>query len=212
MLAADRALGTVAADRHEPEQRVEIEPAERSRVRAHAQVTLTEQRLRAEWQRHRHDREEDGEGRARQVEPGDSNDRQRETERGVERLARDLGQLADLVQAVRALGHVGGQPTLEVAVGQARDLAQERDAQAQLELPADAQDPGRQRDLEQGQRDEEQEDRRHRAESLGGETEIGPQVQQAAEQQRLEHDPRGGEAERAGEDSGHEEAVRAQQA
>ena len=52
-----------------------------------------------------------------------------------------MRQEAERLHAVATLGHVGGQPTLEIPVAETRNLLQERHAQARLQMTPEAQHP-----------------------------------------------------------------------
>ena len=97
---------------------------------------------------------------------------------------------------VAALGHVRGQPALEVAIAEARDLGEKRQAQTRLDVPPDAQQARRNGELEEEQRRDETEQHPEGAQALPGEPKLAPEVEEAAEEQGFDDEPPGGEEQR----------------
>ena len=122
LFAGERALGAVCSHRNEPEERVEIEPGERPRVRPLPQVALPQPRLRHRGNRQR--RRGSGHRNVSRIgiEQGDADSRQHELERRSGELRAEVGQLADLMCRVRALGHVGRRAALKIPIGESRNL------------------------------------------------------------------------------------------
>jgi hypothetical protein len=100
------------------------------------------------------------------------------------------------VEHVAALGHVGGQAAVKVAVGEARDLPLKGHAQAGLEPAAQPELGKADRQLEQEDQDDEGGERTERRDPLARETELGRQLQQPSEEQGFDHDCAGCEEER----------------
>ena len=123
VLPPHRRLRAVGADREEPEERVEVEARQGAGVVAHPQVPLLEPRQ----QHERHaDRQRRGDGDDRQaprIEPDDAGQGEEQLAGGAHEPLAEVGHQAEAVDAVAALGHVGGQAALEVAVAEARELA-----------------------------------------------------------------------------------------
>ena len=188
LLAGERALGAVRLDRNQAEERVEIEAGERSGVRPLAQVALSQPRLcdRGDGQRRRaRGHGDDGDIG---IEQRDADRRQHELERGPEELRAEVRQLANLMRRMRALGHVGRGTALEVSIGQARDLAQERGAQARFQPASKTERHGGDRQLEEQQDSRQRHERGDGREPLAGERQVRAEVEEAPEKQRLRHD------------------------
>ena len=107
-----------------------------------------------------------------------------------------LRQLANLMRRVRALGHVGRGTALQVPIGQPRNLAEERRAQARFEPPAKTERHRRDRHLEEQEDPRQAHDRGHRREALARERQVSAEIEQASKEQRF-HDDAGGRKEQA---------------
>ena len=177
MLAAHHPLRSVHADGNQSEQRVEVIATQSAGVGADAQVALHHHRLHRQGQRQRNHGRRDREGRAARIEPDDARRGQRQLEGAAQKLASEIGQAADAVDHVAALGHVRLQPALEVAVAEARDLFQKSPPQPRFQMPPQAQQAGSQRKFEKQQSDKEQNQRRDRAHALAREAKVAPQVE-----------------------------------
>src|SRR5687768_11496165 len=84
---------------------------------------------------------------------------------------------------VAALGHVRGQPALEVAIAEARDLGEKRQAQTCLEVPPDEQQARRDGEFEEEQCCDKAEQHPNGAQALPDEAQLAPEVEEAAEEQ-----------------------------
>ena len=81
------------------------------------------------------------ERRARRIKPDDPHRGQGQLEDRPHELSAETGEEAERLHAVAALGHIRGQPTLEIPVAEAGNFLQERHAQAGLEVAPEAQQP-----------------------------------------------------------------------
>ena len=90
------------------------------------------------------------------------------------------------MQAVAALGHVGVETAVKVAVRETRQLFEEGGAQPVLELASEAQYAGGDRDLHEEEGDQEHQQRRYRGQSLAGQPEVARKDEEPAQQQRLD--------------------------
>jgi hypothetical protein len=95
-----------------------------------------------------------------------------------------------------ALGHVRRQPALEVAIAEAGDLGEKRQAQTHLEVSPDAQQARGDGELEEEQRHDKTEQHPDGAQPLPGEAEPASEVEEAAKEQGLDDEARSGEEER----------------
>ena len=174
LFAGERALGAVRLHRNEPEERVEIEPGERPCVRPLPQVALSQPRLR--YGRDRQRRRGSGHRDVGHIgiEQRDADRREDELERRSRELRAEVGQLANLVRRVRALGHVGRRAALKVSIGEPRDLPEEGRPQSGFEPPSHSERHRRDRQLEQQQDAGQAQDRHHRGETLAGAGRVRP--------------------------------------
>ena len=92
------------------------------------------------------------------------------------------------MRRVRALGHVGRWTALQVPIGEPRDLAEERRAQACFEPPANAERHCRDRHLEEQEEPRQAHDRSHRREALAREGQVSAEIEQASKKQCLHDD------------------------
>ena len=138
VLAPDGPLRPVGTHRDKAQERIEIEAAQGAGVAADAQVALREEGLCDQRQTDGERRCQDRERRARRIEPGNPHGRQGKLEDRPQELPAEVRQEPERLKAVAALGHVRGQPALEVPVVEAGNLLQERHAQARLEVPPEA--------------------------------------------------------------------------
>ena len=104
------------------EQGVEVEAAQRASVGAHPEVTLGQDRLHEHRQRDHERRREQGYGPSRRIEPDNPGGRQEEFEAGAGEPTAEVGQMAQPVDAVAALGHVGAEATLKIPIAQTGNL------------------------------------------------------------------------------------------
>jgi hypothetical protein len=95
-----------------------------------------------------------------------------------------------------ALGHVGRESALEVAIAEVGDLGEERQAQARLEVSSEAQQARRNGELEEEQRGDEAEQHADGAQALSGETELTAEVEESTEEQSLDDEAPSGEEQR----------------
>ncbi len=158
VLAHERGRRAVRPDRHQPQQRVEIEAPQRARVVAHAQIALGDGRLGEERDREHRRRERDRQDRAARVQPDERDRDDHDLQRRAEDVAGEGRQRAQLVHQVRALGHVGHGPALEVAIAEPRDLAHEEVAELLLDRRAGPAQPPGERQLERQQRRQQRDD------------------------------------------------------
>ena len=174
---------------------------------ADAEVALLEEGLGQQRQADRERRGQHGERRARRIEPGDADRGQDELEGGAQELSAQVGQEPQRVDGVAALGHVRGESALEVAIAEAGDLREERQAQTRLEVSSEAQQARRDGELEEEQRGDEAEQHPDGAQALSGEPQLAAEVEEAAEEQGLDDEAPGGEEQRRHQGHRGQEAV-----
>ena len=199
VLAPERDVDAARARGRRADQRVEVEARQRTRVRAHPQLALGDRappherrddRCRGERERERRGaRHERDHRRGRRRDLGERAHRPRARER----------ELAQLVQHVAALGHVGGRPAADVVQADARQLREQPVAQAQLGAATEPRGLAARRHLDEQHRDQERDQRGERARELRGGLQIVADFEQAAEQRHLADDARRGDEDRDGE-------------
>src|ERR1700693_5482086 len=114
--------------------------AERAGVCAEAEIALYQYGLRKDGDRNDGERGEDCDGRDRGVEPTDAGGGENDFESVAQKLSAQFGQAANLMNAVAALGHVGFEAALEIAVAEAGDLVEKCQAQADFEMASEAEE------------------------------------------------------------------------
>ena len=139
VLASNGPLRRMGPHRDQPEEGVEVEAAQGAHMAADAEVPLLEEGLGQQRHANRERGCQPGERRTRRIEPGDPHRRQDELEGGAQELSAQVGQEPQRMGGVAALGHVRRQPALEVAIAEAGDLGEERQAQTRLEVSPEAQ-------------------------------------------------------------------------
>ena len=143
MLAPDGLRCPVGADRHQAQEGIQVETAQRADVGAHPEVALGQEGLGGEWDANGQRGSEYRQWGAGRIEPGNARRGQDELATHQEQLSTQLWQEPYAVQAVAALGHIRGEAAVEVAVAEPWDLLQKRHAEADFELAPGAQDtPG----------------------------------------------------------------------
>ena len=133
VLAADRPLGPVGAHRPESYQGIEVETTQSTGVRADAKIELVEVGPQRERQQDSDERGEEGDRRAPGIDPGDRRGGDDEPQRRPDELPAQLREVAQPMRGVAPLGHVRDRSALEVAVHEAGNLLEERDAQSSLQ-------------------------------------------------------------------------------
>jgi hypothetical protein len=211
VLPPQRAGGAVGAHRDQAEERVEVEARQRAVVAPLLEIALDDLALPGQRQRHRAHGRDDRERRRRSVDPHQTDRGDHQLERRAHELGAEARQLPHQVQRVAALRHVRDGAAVEVAIAEPRDLGEERRAEPRLEAPSQALHAAEDRRLQQREQREHAAERRQRAQPLPDDAELSPDVEQAAEQQRLEQAGGGGHGEREGERRRTEGAVLAQQ-
>ncbi len=120
------------------------------------------------------------------------------------------GTSAQAVDAVAAVRHVGRQPALEIAVAEPRDLAQERHAQPRFEMPPEAQSAAEDRQVEQHEESDGGDQQADGADPLAAEVEEPPEIEERAEEERLDDDAQPGHEERERDDTRRQETALAE--
>src|SRR5204862_5650704 len=105
---------------------------------------------------------------------------------GAEKPPAKPGKDTECVDAVTAFDHVGNQAAAEIAVGQARQLLEKRDAQTGLEAAPQPQRAADDDDIQNQERDDEDRQRDHRGDLLITTDQDATQVEKAPEEQGLE--------------------------
>jgi len=138
VLAADTALGPMGADGDEAEHGVEVKARERAQVAADAQLAFDENGLGEEGGRESGGDGEQDEGRGGGSKPEDAGGGGADAEGGLQSLADLVREETEAVDDVPALGHVGDEAAVKVAVGEFRDFGEEGEAEAVFHLAAEA--------------------------------------------------------------------------
>ena len=125
-----------------------------------------------------------------------------ELERRSRELRAEVGQLANLMGRVRALGHVGRRAALKISVGEPRDLPEECRTQACFEPPSHPERHRRDGYLEQQEHPRQAHDRDHRGQALARERQVRAEIQKAPKEQRLHDDTGRREEQRARKNGG----------
>src|SRR5204863_9117696 len=112
---------------------VQIKMAQSAGVGAKAKIALDQQRLRNDRNRKRGERRHQHDERATRIEPDNSGGREHQLETGAQKPAAEFRQLANLMNAVAALGHVRFEAALKIAVAEQRNLSQKGEAQANFQ-------------------------------------------------------------------------------
>ena len=188
MLASQRALGAVGAQRHESEQGVEIVAGKRAGVRAHPQLEFREQRVRHERHRQRDDCQQHRQGGAGRIDPDDASRGGQELARHAHEPACQRRHLANHLQAMHPFGDIRREAAVEVAIAQTRHLFEEPQSETHLEATSRGQQPGRGRPLDRGEQQGEHDHGAHCGETLFPHPQIATDVDQTAEEQCLDHD------------------------
>ena len=196
VLAANGSLRRMGPHRDQPEERVEIEAAQGAHMAADAEVTLLEEGLSQQWQAQQESGGQCGERCACPIEPGDPHRRQDELEGGAQELSAKVWQEPQRMGGVAALGHVRGQPALEVAIAEAGDFGEERQAQARLQVSSEAQQARGEGDLEEEQRCDEAEQHPDGTQALPDEPQLASEVKEGAEEQGFDDKAHGSEEQR----------------
>ena len=139
------------------------------------------------------ERRRDRKRRASRKQQRDAGAGQQQLEHRAHELRTHLGQLTDLMRGMGTLRHIRRRTALKIAIRQSRDLVEEGDAQACFEPAAQAERHRGNRQLEREQDARQTDDGRHRRQSLSRQRQVRAEIDQAAEQQRLQDDARGGE-------------------
>ena len=105
---------------------------------------------------------------AGRIDPDDARRGEDNFEAVAQQLAAQFGKAANQMNAVAALGHVGLEAALKVAVAEARDFFEKRQAQTDFETPAEAQQTAGERNFEQQQRGGEGHNGGHCAQAQAG--------------------------------------------
>ncbi len=160
MLAAHLLLGPVGADRHQPDERVEIEARQRTGLPAHPEIALVQDRLEQEW-RPQHacqDAErEDGAGRR---DHHDAAQREHQLEKRLRQLHRKARRCAHDMDGMGPVREVRHRPAPEIAILEPRQLGEQAGAQAAVELPSQPHALRRQRQTEEQDQRQKAEQRR----------------------------------------------------
>ena len=90
-------------------------------------------------------------GSAGGIDPDDAGRGEDDFKAVAQQLAAELGQAADQVDAVAALRHVGLEAALKIAVGKARKLFEECQAQTDFQAASEPKQAAREWDFEQKQ-------------------------------------------------------------
>ena len=212
MLAAHGPLGHVSADGHQAEQRVEVEMPERADVGADPQIALDEGAADRERGEQREGREQPRRQRAPGVDPEESRERDDDAGDGARDLGAERGASPQQVRGVRPPGHVGGGAALEVAVPEPGDLGEEGDAETHLEAAPRPEHAVGEGELEPQHQEQVEHERAGGAEPQPGQRQLPADLEQAAEQQRLEDHAARGDHDAGREDARRQQAVLAQEA
>ncbi|HBL29853.1 MAG TPA: hypothetical protein DD490_23700, partial [Acidobacteria bacterium] len=202
VLAAHRPLRAMGTDGKQAEQGVEIEPGEGARVAARAQVLLHHPRQQQERSADRQHPCKEHQRRAARIEPEDPGEGARQLAHRAHAPLPQIGHLAQAVDVVAAIRHVGGEPALKIAVAEERDLAQEGHAQAGFEMAPEAQRTAQDRQVEPQKEGDDGHQKADRADPLPAEVEQAPEVEEGAEQKVFHQHAEPGHQERRGDGSG----------
>ena len=192
MLAAQRPLGAVRANRYEAQQRVQVVAGQRTAMGPHAQLQLGQPGQRCKRYRDREHGEERRQRRAGRIDPGDARGGGGQLAQCAQEPARVRRPLTQLLQAVHPFGQIGDEPAVEVAIAEPRNVREETKPELDLQPSSGGQQPRRQRQLEGGDQHSEDEQRGECPQTLFANAEIAADVERAAEEQRLDHHRRGG--------------------
>src|ERR1700761_4535776 len=162
---------------------------------AHAQVAFDENGL-----RHKRGQEGgcDGEQDIRRCagsEPDDSGGGGAEAKDCLERLANLVGQIPQAVNDVAALGHIGGEAAVKVAVGDSWNFAEESQPEAVFDLPSETDGAGEEGNFEEQQSGAEDQDGGDGAEALTGDVKAAGDVENATQEDGLNQDAAGSQGE-----------------
>jgi hypothetical protein len=131
----------VGTHRDKAQERIKIEAAQGADMATRTQVTLRKEGLGCQRETNGKRRCQERERRARRIKPDDPRRGQGQFKGRPHELATETGEEAERLHTVAALGHVRGQPTVEIAVAEAGNFLQERYAQAGLQVAPEAQEP-----------------------------------------------------------------------
>src|SRR5439155_11185961 len=111
-----------------------------------------------------------------------------------------------------ALGDIGIEAALEIAIAEARDLFEKGHAQAGLQVTSEAEQGGSQGELQEQQGGDEERDGGGSGEALAGQAELAAQVEEAAEEHCLQQRRSGGGGHGAEQRGRGQEAIGAEEA
>ena len=168
-------------------------------------------RLRHPGDRDRDRRDDDDEPEPARIDPHEARADDQEIHDAAEKPRRDAGHPAHGVDGVNPVRHVGDRPALEVPVGEARDLREERDADARLELSPDPERGAGGGELERHEHDEQDEHHDEPARALFDEAEVAPHLDEAAHQQGFDRATEGGARQRQDQGGRRERTILAQE-
>ena len=148
------------------EQRVEIETAQRPIVIAHSEVALREPRLQHQRQAYRKRGSRNCGQRQPRIQPDDPANCDDQFEQGTQELPAHPRQQPYTVRIMTALRHIGGQAAMKVSVPQLGNFFEKGDPQSCFEMPSNAHEARRDRQLQEHKSSQKNQHGSHYAEPL----------------------------------------------